>query len=380
MLRLLPFYLCAVLFVVSPVSARTEFRLGGADGVPWQEILSQGTAGAYLVLDEEGRPVDSVPVVTAPQSTGVDTLIDFSGSSIQPLFIDPMVNLARGEPDNPDDINKVYLPYTGGEVSVPYGCRDSAQNAPLNWLMLDGKPATAQFRGFTQHPDRAPGIPLGNAFLQAIIFDLGANVPINRIRFYPRLDREEDALLIQSFADPKPSPERFGEDSFADNFVAWFEIRVGDNSLPYQNGPCGRVPGRRWISNDDPLKPGNATFRFSGDVLAVNTPVGGDLLVDVAVVPHPFTPNGDGVNDLLRFSYKLREVVVDRPISVRIYDLAGRMVAELPPRPSRSGEFHQAWDGRDAAGRRVPPGTYLYKLVLDVEDEQNRMGFFSVVY
>jgi len=102
--------------------------------------------------------------------------------------------------------------------------------------------------------------------------------------------------------------------------------------------------------------------------------------VDVAVVPHPFTPNGDGVNDLLNFSYKLREVVVDRPISVRIYDLAGRMVAELPPLPSRSGEFHQAWDGRDAAGRRVPPGTYVYKLILDIEDEQNKMGFFSVVY
>jgi len=31
-------------------------------------------------------------------------------------------------------------------------------------------------------------------------------------------------------------------------------------------------------------------------------------------------------------------------------------------------------------GRRVPPGTYVYKLILDVEDEQNKMNFFSVVY
>jgi hypothetical protein len=43
-----------------------------------------------------------------------------------------------------------------------------------------------------------------------------------------------------------------------------------------------------WVFNSsDPdqirqsIDPGNATFRFSGDVLAVNTPVGGDLLVDV---------------------------------------------------------------------------------------------------
>ena len=700
--RFVSFCLCSVLLVASQATGRTEYILGGVDGVPWQEILSPGTAGAYLVLDEGGRLVSTVTINTVPQQASADTLIDFSGSSIQPISIDPMVNLTRGEPDNPDDINKVFLTYTGGEVSVTYGCRDSAQNAPFNWFMLDGKPTTAQFRDFTQHPDRVLGIPFGNAFRQAIIFDLGANVPINRIRFYPRLGREEDALLIQSFADPKPSPERFGEDSFADNFVAWFEIRVGDNSLPYQNGPCGRVPDRRWVSNDDPLldvlystrenlkvvtdlrfstrstrylylrvfplrnweisefevygegyveestllsqildfgkpinwgkirwrgeapegsrveirtrtghtsdpnlyfapnangdlsqislgeylkidalsrlptvydakswsfwsppydfqaglqdashppdawedgtpllspgpsrylqiaiklfsapftpprldqlslqfgevpsaqeifgeiwpievhaftpttftyvisphfqaddggfdrleifthiradtirsvvldgvavdhalfppqilddrilvafprmgeeedsfkqlevvfdapvlrfgaefsswvfnsedpdrirqqvKPGNATFRFSGDVLAVKTPVGGDLLVDVKVAPNPFTPNGDGINDLLGFSYKLREVTVDRPISLHIYDLAGRLVAALPPLPSRSGKFRQEWDGRDAGGQRVPPGTYLYKLALEVEDEQHKMGFFLVAY
>jgi len=696
------FCLWGVLLIASQTDGRTEYVLGGMDGTPWRDVLSPGEAGVYLVLDEVGQQVDSVAVATAPQSTGADTLIDFLGASIQPIKIAPTVNLVRGEPDNPDDINKVYLPYTDGEVSVPYGCRDSAQNAPFNWLMLDGKPATAQFRSFTQHPDRAPGLPMGNAFLQAIIFDLGANVPINRIRLYPRLGREEDALLIQDFVDPKPSPERFGEESFVDNFVAWFEIRVGDNSIPYQNGPCGRVPGRRWIRNDDPLldvlysnrenlnvvtdlrfstrsirylylrvfplrnweiaefevygegyveeatflsqildfgKPlnwgkirwrgeapegsrveirtrtghtpdpnlyfapnvngdldqisldeyqkidalsrlptvydadnwsfwspphdfqaglqdasnppnawidgtpllspgpsrylqisiklfsasfapprldqlslqfggvpsaqkifgeiwpievhaftpttftyvvsprfqaddggfdrleisthtrvdtihsivldgvevdrerypyeilddrivvafpvlsgeedsfkqlevvfdasvlrfgtefsgwvfrsadpdrikqrvnsGNATFRFSGDVLAVKTPVGGDLLVDVEVAPNPFTPNGDGVNDLLSFRYKLREVAVERSISVRIYDLAGRQVAALPPRLSRSGEFHQEWDGRDAGGGRVPPGTYLYRLALEVSDEQHEIGFFSVAY
>jgi len=710
MSRSLFFCLCSVFLAASQAAGRTEYVLGGADGFPWQEALSPGTAGAYLIFDENGQQLLSVPVNTAPQETGADTLIDYSGTSIQSRFIDPMVNLAWGEPDDPDDVNKVFIPYTEGEVSVTYGrggtaiymCYFAAQNAPFNWLMLDGDPSTAQFRSFTQDPDKAPGVSLGYTFRQAIVFDFGANVPINRIRFYPRLGREEDALLIQDFRDPQPDPEAFGEDSFAGNFLAWFEFRVGDDSLPYQNGPCGRVPGRRWVGEYDPwlkvlhstrenldvvtdlrfptqsirymslqvfpyrnweiaefevygegyvkeatyitqildfgqpiswgkirwtgeapegtrmeirtrtghtpdpnlyfaynvngdleritlkdhlkfdalsrlptvydaenwsfwsppydlqaglqdashppevwadgtpllspgpsrylqiavkffaapfagprldqlslqfgkepsaqeivgeiwpiqvdsftpttftyvvlptfqsedigfdrleilthtridslravvldgvavdrrdfpvqilddrievafpemkgeedsfkqlevvfdapvlrfgtefsgwvfssgdpdrikqqVKPGNATFRFSGDVLAVNTPVGGDLLVDVVVVPHPFTPNGDGVNDLLRFSYKLREVVVDRPISVRIYDLAGRRVAELPPLPSRSGEFHQAWDGRDAAGQRVPPGTYVYKLILDVEDEQNKMGFFSVVY
>ena len=708
MLRLPLLCLCSVLLAVSQSDGRTEYHLGGADGVPWLDALSQGDAGVYLVFDEDGQQIGSVPVITAPQEAGVDTLINFSGTSIQPRFFDPSVNLALADPESDD--TRALLPFTGGEVSVTYNysgtaaylCLFAGQNAPFNRKMLDGDPITVQFRGFVQHPDRAPGIPLGPAFDQGIIFDFGANVPINRVRFYPRLGREEDALQIQDFSDPKPDPESFGEESFADNFLEWFDIRVGDNTLPFQNGACSRQPGRRWIIKEDPLldvlfstrenldvvtdlrfptrsirylmlqmfplrdwelaefeiygegyvegatftsqildfgkpinwgkirwdaqapegtrveirtrtghtpdpnlyfapnvngdlsritlaeyikidalsrlptvydaenwsfwsppydfrdglldeshspkawedgtpllspgpsryiqisvklfsspftgprldqlslqfgevpsaqeifgeiwpievnsfapttftyvvsptfqtddagfdrleilthtradilrsvvldgdevdpdlfpaqieddrivvafprmageddsfkqlevvfdapvlrfgtefsswvfnsedpdrikqqvKPGNATFRFAGDILGVKTPVGGELLVDVEVSPNPFTPNGDGVNDRLGFSYKLREVAVDRPVSVYIYDLSGSLVAELPAIASRSGEFRQEWNGRDADGQRVPPGTYVYKLALEVEDEQNKMGFFSVAY
>ena len=142
-----------------------------------------------------------------------------------------------------------------------------------------------------------------------------------------------------------------------------------------------------WVFNsEDPdkirqqVRPGNATFRFSGDVLAVKTPVGGDLLVDVEVGPNPFTPNGDGLNETLAISYKLREVAVDRPVSVHIYNLAGRLVAELPPMPSRSGRFQQEWNGNDANGQQVAPGIYLYELLLDVEKSERKMGFVSVAY
>ncbi len=699
---------CAVLLAVSPVLGRTEYRLGGADGVPWQQTLSVGPAGAYVVLGEDGQQLGEVAVRTAAQESGTDTLIDFSGTSIRPRFFDPSVNLALADLNSED--TEVLLPSTGGEVSVTYDgdgtstylCYFKGMNAPFNKRMLDGDPVTAQFRGFVQHPDRPPGSPLGPAFMEGIIFDFGADVPINRVRFYPRLSRVEDALLIRNFSAPKPDPESFGVDSFADNFLAWLDIRVGDNSLPFQNGPCSRVPGRRWMVQDDPLlkllystrenldvvtdlrfptqsirflmlqmyplrsweiaefeiygdgfaqeatyltqildfgkpinwgkirwqgaapagtrveirtrtgrtpdpnlyfapnvngdlsritleeyiaidalarrptvydaenwsfwsppydfgaglrdashpaatwadgtpllaagprrylqiavkffatpqaapqldqlalqfgevpaaqevlgeiwpiqidtfapttftyvvlptfdpqdsgfdrleilthtrvetirsvlldgvevdralhppetqddrivvafpklrgekdsfkqlevvfdapvlrfgtefsswvfdsddparikqqvKPGNATYRFSGDELAVKTPVGGKLLVDLEVAPSTITPNGDGVNDRLRISYKLREVSLRRPLTVRIYDLAGRLVAALPPLGVRSGEFRQQWDGRDGAGRLVPPGTYLFKLALGVEDELDQTGFISVAY
>ena len=95
MSRFLPFCLCVVLFTASQVGARTEYRLGGVDGTPWLDALNQNEAGAYLIFDADGQQVGSVPIATAPQGSGADTLIDFSGTSIQSLFIDPMVNLTE---------------------------------------------------------------------------------------------------------------------------------------------------------------------------------------------------------------------------------------------------------------------------------------------
>ena len=213
MSRLLGFCLCAVVLSASQSSGRTEYTLGGADGVPWLEALSLGTAGDYLVFDENGQQVTNTSVTTSPQETGADTLIDYSGTSMLPRFIDPSVNIALADLESEE--TKVFLPHIGGEVTVTYGgsglstylCLFGAQHAPFNKVMLDGDPTTASLRIFRQDPDKAPGIALGNFFRPGVIFDLGADVPVNRIRFYPRLAREEDALLIESFSEPKPDPE-----------------------------------------------------------------------------------------------------------------------------------------------------------------------------
>ena len=696
---------------VSSAWGLTEYRLGGVDGNAWRTALSLEGAGVYVVLDGEGQELRQVPVAVTPHGAGTDTLIDFSGSSIQPRFIESDVNMVLTDPES--DPQKIPLPYTGGKVEVTNACVHLGKENPIVKKMYDGDPATAMFRRFTQDPDKPPGFGNGwagqgilHTGAAAAVMDLGAAVPVNSIRFYPRLGQVDDKLLIEEFSDPAPPLEAFGEDSFADNFLGWYEIRTGDDTALFATGTCDaagfahglrwvlpwdpqlkvlkstienldvvvdlRFPTRsiRWISlqpfprrnweiaefevygegfveettyltqvldfgqpinwgkirwsaevpeetrieirtrtgktpdpnlyfaentngdlaeitlkdynkidvgarlppvydidnwsfwstpydfgagqrdevlaagawedgtpllspgpsryiqiavklfstftaaprlqqlslqfaeapsaqevvgeiwpiavdsfepttftyivrpifedgdagfdrleirtpirvdsirsvviNDevvdfnlfppeveenrllvgfpplqdekedsfkqievlfdatvlrfgtefrgwvfnsaDPdrvrqqIRPGNATFRFSGDALAVKTPLGGDLLIQVEVSPRLFTPNGDGVNDEVLFSYKLREVATKRPVSLRIYDLAGRLVHELPVVQVRSGAFDAAWDGRDGAGARVPPGTYLYELTLETKDEERQIGAFAVAY
>ena len=76
--------------------------------------------------------------------------------------------------------------------------------------------------------------------------------------------------------------------------------------------------------------------------------------------PNPFTPNGDGVNDVVTLFFDNPSGV--SPI-VRIYDIRGSLVREL----LNVGLTSAAWDGRDDAGRTMPMGLYLYQV--EVGDE-----------
>ncbi len=715
-----------VLFLVftMPLSAAhvfgaTEYRLGGISGNDWQTVLTKESF--FQIQDADGQPERQVPVRISPFGAGADTLVDFSGTAIQPRLIDPSVNIARA--DVHASKTEIPLPYMPGSRVLTNSCGQAQLHANTIKLMLDGDPSTATFRTFVQRAGGRPGD--GSTWRGAVVFDLGGAIPINRIRFYPRLSQREDRQLIESLREPTPDVESFGQDSFLDNFLAWYEIRTGDNSVVFAPDPCSgtstflfdsskrdigavatskrrTVLGNlRWVRSGDPLltvlestrenlnpivdlrfstrpvrwltlrafplrdyeiaefeiygggyvhettyltpildfgqpvtwgkirwegdmpagtrieirtrtghtpdpllyfapnvndelipitraehanidiaarlvptydadnwsfwsppydfaaglrdpdqpasawqdgspllspgpsqyiqlaiklfadlnvaprldqltlqlsetlsaqalvgeiwpievnsfeptpftyvvlptlnddnagfdrleilthvrahavravrldgqpvdldqfvphllddrlivsfppltgsadnfkqievafdvpvlrfgtefsgwvfsstdpdqirqriDPGNATFRFAGDLLAVNTPVGGDLLVDVQV-PQVVTPNGDGINETLTIAYKLREVTVERAVQVRIYDLAGRLLAHLPVVKARSGVFVQEWNGRNEQDALVQPGTYIYELTLDSEEQYTQQGVFAVAY
>ena len=97
----------------------------------------------------------------------------------------------------------------------------------------------------------------------------------------------------------------------------------------------------------------------------------GSLLKEVEV-PGAFTPNGDGVNDLLEIQFTVLTIREDRPVDVAIYDLAGRRIAAAAPASgagvTQSGPVRFTWDGR-AGGRMAPPGIYVARVELQTDHE-----------
>jgi hypothetical protein len=79
--------------------------------------------------------------------------------------------------------------------------------------------------------------------------------------------------------------------------------------------------------------------------------------------PDPFTPDDDGVDDLLHV--QLRSSRFEGRVQAEVRDLAGERVIELGVE-SADAELQQwIWDGRDQAGRPVPMGAYLVVVTAD---------------
>lgn len=109
------------------------------------------------------------------------------------------------------------------------------------------------------------------------------------------------------------------------------------------------------------VDPGDANDEIESNSNAVRLPVTRDLLTNVEISPQLITPNGDGVNDALKIRVDLINVLDPRPVRVRYFDLAGRLLLE-EERDGTAGEQVFVWDGRDGGGQLVPPGMYIVEL------------------
>ena len=110
-----------------------------------------------------------------------------------------------------------------------------------------------------------------------------------------------------------------------------------------------------------PVDPGDADQTIDSSTNVVGLPVTSSLLSNVVFAPRLLSPNGDNINDRLHIGADLANILEARPLELRIYDLAGRLVW-TEGRQLVAGPFSFSWDGRDRTGALVNPGLYLVQL------------------
>ena len=229
-------------------------------------------------------------------------------------------------------------------------------------------------------------------------FEIRTSAPIERLEGIQILNQEGDLLLDKQGADadehlvsPHPFKVRFPpvtEDGsvlklrfvtsvlrYGIIFDGW-GLNEGSDELPQPAVPgnamdlTGDFPG---LNLQDEEKRSNLTVLTDIEGVA--------LLGALEVVPNPFTPNGDGINDSAEIRSDIFKLTRATPVEVAVYDLSGRRLAVAFAGEIESGRHSVAWDGTDAEDRLVPPGLYLLKLEVkaDVKSEEV-LGTVVVVY
>jgi hypothetical protein len=134
-----------------------------------------------------------------------------------------------------------------------------------------------------------------------------------------------------------PNPSNLAHETAA---PAWTDPDYDDGSVHY------KVTAVDDAGNEsDPAAPGTAT--------AVTEPVIPTRFALYQNVPNPFNPT-------TTISYGVP--VGGGVVTLRVYDVSGKLIRTLINGPQTVGQKTATWDGRDDGGRGVASGIYFYRL------------------
>jgi len=90
------------------------------------------------------------------------------------------------------------------------------------------------------------------------------------------------------------------------------------------------------------------------------------IIMDGRVDPNPFTPNGDGRNDVTYFNFFVANLTNPRPVRIHVFDLTGRKVRTVFETSTTAQAYVEQnaipWDGRDDNGKLLAPGVYIFQI------------------
>ena len=126
----------------------------------------------------------------------------------------------------------------------------------------------------------------------------------------------------------------------------------------------------RFVASDEgsgSLVEGGVDDFFIAGVFDATGVGGGEILPFRVIlaqnVPNPFNPKTD-------ISFALTRT---GPVSLKVYDVAGRLLAVLVDDVLEAGEHAATWNGRDMEGRAQSSGVYFYQLQAEGKVMAKRM-------
>jgi hypothetical protein len=103
--------------------------------------------------------------------------------------------------------------------------------------------------------------------------------------------------------------------------------------------------------------------RYLGPFTGIHKPTAQNIYLGQNY-PNPFNPS-------TKIEYTIRE---EGPVTLRVYDVNGRLVATLVDETKSAGVIHKAeWSGRDNEGNAVATGVYFYRLKTRTSVETKKM-------
>jgi hypothetical protein len=135
------------------------------------------------------------------------------------------------------------------------------------------------------------------------------------------------------------------------------------------------VEAHIWDDTDDPTKgPIDFMPMWDGGSMLLS---GGPQSGEGARIPLTFRLFQNTPNPYLTSTEIRYHIPKDTPVSLKIYDLSGRLVSILVDKDQKVGIYTISWDGNDLHGQKVSSGIYFYRLLTDDKTATRKLVFLK---
>ena len=302
----------------------------------WSELLPPIEAGDSLAWNIELISEISgwVYLEAEVQFEGDEILGD--NSQIQLLFI--------SENTPPFVINEIMpLPMSDQNEWIEIHNRSAYTMDILGWLIADNSGSGVSISDTSLLVEAYGYLVIGND--QTLGPDILGGV-YQGIQHFPTLNNSEELITLSD-------PQGIHMDEMSYNSST--ELVVGRSMERIRPEASGQHPGNWRVCIDDQGSTPGAENSLFLDILP------SELSIDLD--PNPFTPDGDGHADQVAIQYELP--FEHGLMSVMVFDMAGRKIAEpvqIKPVGHRGQVF---WDGDANYGGKAVTGLYIMKVLFD---------------